>query len=341
MKKMFYAFLVFPFATLTYAQNTFPSSGNVGIGTVSPASTLHVQQGSTGYSWSPTAGTVGMFEGGNSNRAFVTIVGESTAQSELWFADEHLQNAGRIRYEHDNDAMVFFTNGATNRIRIDKNGLVGVGLSSPGSKLHVQDEPTGYSWSPIAGTVGIFEGASSSRAFVTIVGKSNAQSELWFGDEERQNSGRIRYEHDSDALVFFTNGFANRMRIDKNGNVGIGTGTSSLTSKLAVNGDIHAEEVRVDLTVPGPDYVFEEDYDLPTLESLQNYIHENKHLPEVPSAKEMEANGIDLGTMNLLLLKKVEELTLHLIEQNKRIDEQDVQIKELIRENQSIKEKIK
>ena len=336
MKKIFFTILLFSFTILTYAQNTFPSSGNVGVGTVFPASTLHVQQGSTGYSWSPTAGTVGIFEGGDLSRAFLTIVGESTGQSELWFADEHRQNSGRIRYEHSNDALVFFTNGAADRLRIDREGLVGVGLSSPGSKLHVQDGPTGYSWSPIAGTVGIFEGGDSDRAFITILGKSNAQSELWFGDEERQNSGRIRYEHDRDALVFFTNGLANRMRIDKNGNVGIGTGTSSLTSKLAVKGDIHAEEVRVDLTVPGPDYVFEEDYDLPTLESIESYIRENKHLPGIPSAVEMQTNGIDLGVMNMLLLKKAEELTLHLIEhqsimkdQFQKIEVLELRIKEL------------
>ena len=101
------------------------------------------------------------------------------------------------------------------------------------------------------------------------------------------------------------------MRINVAGNVGIGT--TNPDSKLTVKGDIHAEEVRVDLSVPGPDYVFEEDYDLPSLESIQQYVKENKHLPEVPSASEMEENGIDLGVMNMLLLKKVEELTLHLI----------------------------
>ena len=126
-------------------------------------------------------------------------------------------------------------------------------------------------------------------------------------------------------IVFSSNrdgmGYVERFRVTSEGNVGIGS--TSPTSKLTVNGDIHAEEVRVDLNVPGPDYVFEEDYDLPTLESLQNYIRENKHLPEVPSAEEMEAHGIDLGVMNMLLLKKVEELTLHLIEQNKKMAEQN------------------
>ena len=117
------------------------------------------------------------------------------------------------------------------------------------------------------------------------------------------------------APIKFSQNAQERMRIANNGNVGIGT--ASPDAKLTVKGDIHAEEVRVDLNVPGPDYVFEEDYHLPTLESLQNYIRENKHLPEVPSAKEIEANGIDLGVMNMLLLKKVEELTLYILELKK------------------------
>ncbi|WP_304064827.1 tail fiber protein [Pedobacter glucosidilyticus] len=104
-----------------------------------------------------------------------------------------------------------------------------------------------------------------------------------------------------------------------NGNVGIGTSTPD--EKLTVKGKIHAEEVRVDLNVPGPDYVFEQDYQLKSLPEIQAFIKENKHLPEVPSAKEMQEKGINLSEMNMLLLKKVEELTLHLIDQNKALRE--------------------
>ncbi len=111
------------------------------------------------------------------------------------------------------------------------------------------------------------------------------------------------------------------------GSVSIGTTTPD--AKLTVKGDIHAEAVTVDLSVPGPDYVFEEDYNLTTLEETETYIKTNKHLPEIPPAKEMEAGGIDLGEMNMLLLKKIEELTLHVISLKKENEIQHRNIEEL------------
>ncbi len=104
------------------------------------------------------------------------------------------------------------------------------------------------------------------------------------------------------------------------GNVGLGTYNPD--AKLTVNGTVHAAEVKVDLNVPGPDYVFETEYNLLSLQEVETYITQNKHLPEVPSAKEMEQNGIKLSEMNMLLLKKVEELTLYLVQQDKINQEQ-------------------
>ncbi|TCC87306.1 hypothetical protein EZ428_21645 [Pedobacter frigiditerrae] len=104
------------------------------------------------------------------------------------------------------------------------------------------------------------------------------------------------------------------------GNVGIGT--TNPTEKLSVNGKIRAKEIKIEPNpATWPDYVFEADYKVGTLEELERYITTHKHLPEIPSAKEVESNGLELGEMNRLLLKKVEELTLYLIQKDKELVE--------------------
>lgn len=108
------------------------------------------------------------------------------------------------------------------------------------------------------------------------------------------------------------------------GNVGIGT--SSPQTALAVEGEIRANKVRVMNDISGADFVFEPDYDLPTLPEVEQFIKTNKHLPEIPSAKEMQQKGLDLAEMNIKLLQKVEELTLYVIEQEKRLLEYEKQI---------------
>jgi hypothetical protein len=123
-----------------------------------------------------------------------------------------------------------------------------------------------------------------------------------------------------------------------NDNQFVGIGTINPDAKLAVKGTIHAEEVKVDLNVPVPDYVFEKNYELRTLIEVENYINQNKHLPEVPAAKEMEASGVKLGEMNMLLLKKVEELTLYAIEQQKEINEQKKNIQDLLQKVKTLEQ---
>jgi hypothetical protein len=117
----------------------------------------------------------------------------------------------------------------------------------------------------------------------------------------------------------------------------VGIGTTNPDAKLTVKGTIHAEEVKVDLNVPGPDYVFEKDYTLMSLEEIKAFIEKHKHLPEVPSAKEMETNGVNLSEMNMILLKKVEELTLHLIKQDELNKNQLSRIEQLESEMKAIR----
>ena len=103
------------------------------------------------------------------------------------------------------------------------------------------------------------------------------------------------------------------------GNTGeVGIGTTNPQSKLAVNGTITCKEVNV--TLAGfPDYVFRPGYDLMPLDEVADYIDANGHLPNVPSECEVEENGIGLGELNKILLEKIEELTLHMIEKDQQI----------------------
>ncbi|CAM4113311.1 hypothetical protein SAMN06265348_103291 [Pedobacter westerhofensis] len=122
------------------------------------------------------------------------------------------------------------------------------------------------------------------------------------------------------------------------GSVGIGTYTPD--EVLTVNGKIHAKEVRIDNIVPAPDYVFKNDYRLLSLAETENYIRMNSHLPEVPSAHEMELKGVNVNEMQMLLLKKVEELTLHLIKKDHELklekDRNDKQEMKISAQNRKI-----
>ena len=110
------------------------------------------------------------------------------------------------------------------------------------------------------------------------------------------------------------------------GNFGIGT--SSPSEKLEVNGTIRSKEVKVEST-DWPDYVFKEDYILPSLKETESYIKENQHLPGIPSAQEVKEGGISLGEMNAKLLEKIEELTLHQIDLLNMIRQQQEEIDQL------------
>jgi len=104
--------------------------------------------------------------------------------------------------------------------------------------------------------------------------------------------------------------------IKSNGNIGIGT--INPQNKLDVNGTVHAKEVKVDMA-GWADFVFQKDYELAALEEVEKHIQEKGHLPNIPSAKEVIDNGLSLGESQKLLLQKIEELTLYVIEQNKEI----------------------
>jgi hypothetical protein len=107
-------------------------------------------------------------------------------------------------------------------------------------------------------------------------------------------------------------------------------------SDLAINGTLSAQKMKITQTGPWPDYVFSNQYKLPTLLQLEQYIKQNNHLPDVPSATEVENNGIDVGNNQATLLKKIEELTLYMIEQEKKLQQQDEEISALKKQNKEV-----
>lgn len=146
-------------------------------------------------------------------------------------------------------------------------------------------------------------------------------SRFWIGDKFMivpQNSGGD-WEYDNSFVLF------------DDGTVGIGVpDKSNATAKLTVNGNILAKEVMVRIDAgEGADFVFDDNYELPRLNEIEDYVKEHNHLPDIPSANEMQKKGIELGDMQIALLQKIEELTLYIIEQNNKIEKLESEVDKL------------
>jgi hypothetical protein len=206
------------------------------------------------------------------------------------------------------------------KLVVDVIGNVGIGTGSPVSPLHVSGgSPMFAGWNKTSTLQGLYP--------VQIF---NSNATKWAG---------IGYDY-STALRFWVNATSddisgtglNALSILNNGNVSIGS-YDPQGYKLAVNGTIHAKEVKVDLT-GWPDYVFKGDYTLIPLKEVKTYIDQNHHLPDIPSEQQVSKEGVNLGEMNSKLLKKIEELTLYMIEKEQQlIDQQKI--------NRNLEERLK
>ncbi|VXD14826.1 hypothetical protein [Marinoscillum sp. 108] len=185
-------------------------------------------------------------------------------------------------------------------------GKVGIGTSTPSQRLDVNGNIALNNYQ-------ILSQGGSSIGFGTG-GIGNEDDDITI---DIVNDGELELHRAGINLL----SIGNSILLDRTNSVNVGIGIEDPKSKLAVNGQIRATEVKVLANIDVPDYVFESDYQLLSLKETKAYITENKHLPEIPSATEIGENGIDLGDMNMRLLKKIEELTLYQIELLERLEQ--------------------
>jgi hypothetical protein len=269
--------------------NTFPLSGSVGIGTTSPQSSLHIT--GTGHNYLRLDKSTSSYETG------LVFTLANSALFYLYSNDGtnalNIQASG-LAGEGDDSPRMQFPKANTNIFMALSGGKVGIGTNNPQGRLTINQ--IGNEWDD-----GLRINRDASNYLTLLEDHTDIRLKNW-------GSGGIRLFTATQEAIHIKN----------SGEIGIGTTTPD--SKLTVKGTIHAEEVKVDLNVEGPDYVFEADYPLATLEDTKAYIEQNKHLPGIPSSDEMQQNGVNLLEMNMKLLEKVEELTLHLIEMNKQVN---------------------
>ncbi len=209
------------------------------------------------------------------------------------------------------NALNLQTNGS-GRLSITSSGNIGIGTTSPTNKLEVVNGNLRIGQGKM-----IIKNSSAGTDFtdaIHIQGAVGGYAKLGTNGGTPDQGELFLYSPRPNNVIHLRP-FGNTYFVGTN----IGIGTTNPTSLLTVKGQIKAEEVIVTLNIPASDYVFENDYKLLSLEELESFVSTNKHLPEVPSAKEFAENGYDIGKFDDLLLRKVEELTLYIIEQNKII----------------------
>jgi len=305
---------------------TINNSGYIGIGTTNPLNRLDVQNGNASIynNGALTSLAVGSAAIGKTNISLST-----SADASGYGILQSVSVSGSV-----------YGNTSIN----PNGGNVGVGLTNPQSKFHLVDAGTSINaTSQYSGNL-IIQGNSGGRSstlgaslefvipantdgtnswgqarIITVAANgssSNATGMLVLGTRRSFDKGAGAGWNYGDDLV-----------IDGNGNIGVNT-KDTKTYKFAVNGSAIATSMTVKLYANWPDYVFKKDYNLPSLSDVKAYIDQNQHLPEMPSEAEVAKDGINLGEIVKLQTKKIEELTLYLIDKDKQLSNQNVLLKD-------------
>jgi hypothetical protein len=328
-----------------------PNGGNVGIGTTNPQSLLDI------------AGQIRIGKTGVAGRIDFARPGDGLYQGFLgWSTDEIFRqyfSGGSSSYR-----IASLINGqVTDILTALNNGNVGIGTTMPEVAFHVNGESrfNGAGWFSRNSNgafsnslyLGQLQGSDNPSIQIQTSDDGGVNRAVWLSNRwghilrfQRQSPTGIKnffeiggVESSDHYLSIYSNdGTTQKISLSAEGisyiqgNVAIGT-TNSQGYKLAVNGDAVFIKVKVKQYANWPDYVFHNTYRLPSLVELEQYIQQHQHLPDIPSATEVEKNGLDVGDNQAVLLKKIEELTLYIIEQNKKQEK-------LEKEVAALKEKI-
>lgn len=360
MKKLFLSFIVlfFIISKNLYAQWTGTSvlttAGKVGIGTNDPKALLDLgPAGGVKFLNYGSGGTDGYQMGMGVN------LGEAPNSFSLFIGGATGTVAGASNFEvvTANQPKFPYTSYTTRLAVNSRTGNVGIGVVAPTANLEVA---AGWSNALRVGVSSNRANTSTQLASsLAVIGNDNMATTIsgavawdFFNPVKQEESswsgvllehigtgitgmqyglpaskqGQLVFQNVNNAVIgtnganlFISPGSQLSTTFFTNGNVGIGTSMAT-NYKLAVNGSAIFTKAVVKLYGNWPDYVFAPTYQLPNLQQVEAYINKHRHLAGMPTAQDIEKNGIDLGDNQALLLKKVEELTLYVIELNKKVD---------------------
>ncbi|MBK9731471.1 MAG: hypothetical protein IPO83_09295 [Chitinophagaceae bacterium] len=262
---------------ITPPTNGLYVTGNVGLGTSAPAVKLHIN------------GTDEVLRLDGTN-PYIQLFNSAVAKS-------YLQQTGddfRLGTVGSNTSgKVQFTAGSSTVMTLKSSGKVGIGTASPSVLLHLKGS---NGLLRLEGTDAYidFNNSSTQKAFIQCTGNN------------------LKIASNSGSIIFGNNVTGDQLFILSDGRIGMGTSTPKSGYKLSVEGKVACRELKVE-TASWPDYVFENDYKLLPLHELEHFISSNNHLPGIPSAQELEADGISVGDMQNKMMQKIEELTLYVI----------------------------